>query len=70
MAPSLLPELLLIVRGDEYGAGLQRRALAILHVVVQVMHTMAGSSREQVGVLRPVMQTCGVCLPALGCHGY
>lgn len=58
MAPSLLPELLLIVRQDGCGAGLQRKALAIVHVVVQVLHTMAGCAKEQ------------VCLGRLPRHGW
>lgn len=37
IAPALLPELLAILRVDEFGAGLQRRALAILHTILEVL---------------------------------
>lgn len=57
MAPRLLPELLLIVRQDDYGAALQRKVLAIVHVVVGVLHTMAGSAKEQVGAGVPAART-------------
>lgn len=37
IAPALLPELLAILRSDEYGAPLQRKALAILHTILEVL---------------------------------
>ena len=47
IAPALLPELLQIVRDDDYGAGLQRKALAIVNTIVGVLHTVAGSVPAQ-----------------------
>jgi hypothetical protein len=41
IAPALLPELLAILRADEFGAGLQRRALAILHTILEVLQVRA-----------------------------
>lgn len=43
IAPLLLPELLVIVQRDEYGETLQRKALAILHCIVGVMHMLTDS---------------------------
>lgn len=37
IAPALLPELLAILQGDEYGPALQQKALAILHTVLEVL---------------------------------
>jgi hypothetical protein len=37
VAPALLPELLAILRGEEYGGALRRRALSILHTVLEVL---------------------------------
>lgn len=37
IAPALLPELLAILKSDEYGAALQRRALSILHTILEVL---------------------------------
>eukprot|EP00887_Chlorella_sp_A99_P007628 scaffold20.g7628.t1 len=44
ITPTLLPELLQIVRNDEYGAGLQRKALSLVHVIGGVLHTLAGGA--------------------------
>lgn len=41
IAPALLPELLEILRSDEYGAALQRKALSILHTVLEVLQARA-----------------------------
>ncbi len=51
IAPMLLPELLLIVRHDEYGAQLQRRALSILHCIVGVLHLLTASHAKEVRAL-------------------
>ena len=37
IAPALLPELLAILRSDAYGAPLQRKALSILHTILEVL---------------------------------
>lgn len=42
IAPALLPELLAILKGDEYGAALQRKALAILHTILEVLQVSSG----------------------------
>ncbi|KAL4441799.1 hypothetical protein ABPG77_003715 [Micractinium sp. CCAP 211/92] len=44
IAPALLPELLAILRSDEYGATLQRKALAILHTILEVLQELASGA--------------------------
>ena len=51
IAPLLLPELLLIVRHDEYGETLQRKALAILHVIIGVLHMLTSNHPKEVRAL-------------------
>lgn len=48
ITPTLLPELLLLVRHEGYGQQLQRRALSILHCLLGVLHMMAGSHLGEV----------------------
>lgn len=55
LAPTLLPELLLIVRTDEYGPSLQRRALSILHCVVGTLHVLTSSHPKEVRALVAAM---------------
>ena len=43
IAPALLPELLgIVARGEEYGAPLQRKALSILHTILEVLQVGVG----------------------------
>ncbi|KAL4434017.1 hypothetical protein ABPG75_000458 [Micractinium tetrahymenae] len=44
IAPALLPELLAILRSDEYGAPLQRKALTILHTILEVFQELASGA--------------------------
>jgi hypothetical protein len=37
ISPALMPELLCILRSDEYGPSLQRKALTILHTILEVL---------------------------------
>ena len=45
IAPALLPELLgIVARGQEYGAPLQRKALSILHTILEVLQVRGEGS--------------------------
>lgn len=53
IAPALLPELLAILRSDEYGAALQRKALTILHTILEVLQVgRLAAAREPGGMRR------------------
>ncbi|PRW57646.1 importin-9 isoform X1 [Chlorella sorokiniana] len=44
IAPALLPELLGILRSDEYGPALQRKALSILHTILEVLQELSSGA--------------------------
>lgn len=44
IAPALLPELLSMLQNDEYGPALRRKALAILHTVLETLQASAAAA--------------------------
>ncbi|KAI3434732.1 hypothetical protein D9Q98_002793 [Chlorella vulgaris] len=58
ISPALMPELLCILRSDEYGPSLQRKALTILHTILEVLQELASGA-----TLADVKQLLGIILP-------